>query len=302
RFREDALRIMRGLRFAAQTGFEIEEKTFRAMVESAPLLKKISGERIASELNSLVTAPYASSVIRRSVKILSVIIPELALCEKFDQKSRYHDRDVLEHILSTLDGIPVDKTLRTRDLSLALAALLHDIAKPNCFYIGPSGSGHMKGHPAQSAVIADRVLSELHYSTNIRNEVVRLVRYHNYFIPVQNYSVHRFMCNCGPGFVRRLFILQRADIMAHSPTGQKSVWRIAGMEEVSDGLLAKGVVYSVTDLKISGADLIEMGVEPGPGLGRILDDVFDAYLWGEVPNDHTELLEYVHRVIGNGSR
>ncbi len=290
RFDEDALRIMRGLRFAAQTGFTIENHTFDAMVRHAPSLKKISGERIATELNHLVVAPYATEVIRRSVPILREIIPEIAACEGFDQRSVFHDRDVLEHILGVIDSVRIEES-GTRDLSLALAALFHDIAKPACFWLDHHGWGHMKGHPEASALVAQRVLTELHYPNSIRDEVVKLVRYHDFFIPEQRYSVHRFMSNCGPVFARRLMILQKADIQAHSSRGKKRSDHLDRVDEIMQELIDEGVVFSVSDLDISGKDLIAMGIPEGPHVGEVMETLFDEYLMEEIQNDRESLLK-----------
>jgi len=289
RFTEDALRIMRGLRLAAQTGFDIEQDTMKAMADNAALLGNIAGERIAAELDRLVTAPYASKIISSSVPVLKVIIPELEECQGFDQKSRFHDRDVLEHTLAVLDGIPADDS-GSRDTSLALAALLHDIAKPRCFYLDSRGTGHMKGHPAVSAGIADRLLVSLHYSKAVHDEVVRLIAYHDYYIPPAVSSVHRYLCNCGPGFFRKLVILQRADIMAHSAAGRDRLERLDEIIRTADELDARGAIYRVPDLRISGKDIIDLGVAPGAGVGKILDRLFDEYVEGRLQNDREALI------------
>ena len=297
RFNEDALRIMRGLRFAAQTGFSIEESTLEAMKAHAHLLTRISGERIAVELNLLVTARYASQVIRNSVPILSVVIPELALCEGFDQRTVFHDKDVLEHILAVLDNIPCGSG--GRDIDLALAALFHDIAKPECFYVGSDGRGHMKGHPGRSAVVADRVLRGLRYPNSLREEVVKLVRYHDYFIPAERYSVHRYMSNCGPDFVRRILILQDADIKAHSSHPSRRRGRLEGIGRIAAELTEEGAAFSTCELDISGKDLISMGMSGGPGLKVMLERLFDLYLKGEVANDHEALCALAASLISS---
>ena len=297
RFDEDALRILRCLRFSSQLGFEIEPATFAAMEKAANNLHNISGERIAAELNNLITAPYASEVIRRSVPILSVIIPELKDCEGFDQRSSYHDKDVLEHTLAVLDNIPADGSGK-RDLCLALAALFHDIGKPACFYTDISGTGHMKGHPEVSAKICERVLLELRYSNEVRDETVRLVRYHDYYVNPSRSSVHWMMCNCGPEFLKKLAILQRADTLAHSFSGMKRLTLLSEIIETAKEIENSGAVFRASDLAISGKDVLDLGVQPGPQVGRILEAAFDDYVNGLVPNDRDSLLELIRRRQG----
>ena len=296
RFEEDALRIMRGLRFAAQTGFDIDGETFSAMKRHADSLKQISSERIAIELNGLVTAPSASKVIRDSIPVLSVIIPELERCQGFDQRSKYHDRDVLEHTLAVLDGIPVDDKTGRRDLSLSLAALFHDIGKPECFFLTPKGIGHMFGHPVRSAEIADRVLTELKYPNDVRKEVDILIRYHDHYPSPEKSNVHRFICDIGRDNADRLFILQRADIAAHAPEGRKRGGLLDEIIAAGKELEKEDAVYDVRDLRISGNDIIDLGVTPGPGVGKMLNEIFDAYIDGKIHNDHGELVSYAARL------
>jgi len=290
RFTEDALRIMRGLRLAAETGFKIEQDTMAAMVDNASLLDNIAGERISVELDRLVTAPYATGIIRQSVPVLKVIIPEIEDCQGFDQMTRYHDRDVLEHTLAVLDGIPLDENGK-RDTSLALAALLHDIAKPKTFFVDSRGAGHMKGHPAEGAAIADRFLKSLKYSKAVHDEVVRLVAYHDYYIIPARTTVHRLLSNCGPGFFRKLIVLQRADIMAHSKLGQDRLVKLEETIRIADELDERGAVYKVSDLEISGKDILDLGVPAGTGVGKILDRLFDEYVDGRLPNVREALIK-----------
>lgn len=292
RFTEDALRIMRGLRFAAVTGFAIEEETALAMARNSHLIRSISVERIMTEFNGLVVAPFASKVIRNYVNILSVIIPELAKCKGFDQRTKYHDKDVLEHTLSVLDGIPADEDGR-RNLELALAAVFHDIAKPDCFYLGDGGVGHMKGHPARSAAIADRFLEEYHYPSAVRKNVVKLISYHDYYPAETRKAVHRYLCNCGVEFAGTLFELQRADILAHSAVGMKRMDQLEETIRIKKELEEAGEVFRIEDLEVSGGDVVKCGVAPGPEVSRILNRLWDEYIDGLVPNERAQLLERI---------
>lgn len=296
RFGEDALRIMRGLRLSAVTGFVIADDTMEAMISDAHLLGSIAGERIASELNRLVTAPYAASVIHESVPVLKVLIPEIEECQGFDQRSPFHDKDVLGHTLSVLEFIPLGEDGR-RDLALSLAALFHDIAKPAFFYTDAAGTGHMKGHPAGSAVVADRIMTDLHYPRSLRDEVVKLVAYHDYYVKPSKPSVHRLISNCTPDFFRKLVVLQRADILAHSGRGQDRLSRLDAIVGIADELDREGAVYRVQDLDISGKDIIGLGVAPGAGVGKILDKLFDEYIAGTLANDRDLLMRRAAELV-----
>lgn len=298
RFTEDALRILRGLRFAAKYGFEIEEQTFAAMERLAPNLKAVSGERIAVELQGLICAPAACEVIRKSYRILGVIVPELMICHGFEQHSRYHDRDVFEHTLAVLEGIPLrddlpEGVIPCRDSELAAAAILHDLGKPESFTMDEDGTGHMKGHTEAGKRIAQRVLGELKCSKDFTADVTDLVLLHDTFLKPDRYTVHRFMSEHTLPFLRKLAVLQRADILAHSPVGQNRLERLDALESIAKELVREGAVFSIKDLAIGGEDLIGAGLAEGPKIGEMLSDVFDAYMHGNVANERDALMTYV---------
>ena len=302
RFTEDALRILRGLRFAAKYEFEIEEQTFAAMEKLAPNLKAVSGERIAEELKGLICAPGASDVIRKSYRILGVILPELIVCHGFEQHSGYHDRDVFEHTLAVLDGIPFgddlpEGAIPARDAELAAAAILHDLGKPECFTMDEYGIGHMKGHPEISRRIAVRVLKELKCSREFTDNVTELVMLHDTFIQPDRYCVHKFLSEHPHPLLKKLVVLQRADILAHSKRGQDRLGRLEALVKIAGELVSEGAVFSVKDLAVSGADLIAAGVPEGPEVGHVLSEVFDAYMRGKAVNTRESLLSYVSEHI-----
>lgn len=300
RFGEDALRILRAMRFASRFGFEIEDETFAAMERCAEELREISAERIAVELNGIVCGAKASDVIRRCWKILSVIIPEIALCHGFDQQTKFHDRDCLEHILAVLDGIPLEEhegSQPSRDLVLAMAALLHDLGKPECFRINANGVAHMKGHPEAGRRTAERLLTELKYPKKFTDEVCRLVEYHDAYTPPETPAVHKLLCKVGPELYEKLKVLQRADIMAHSELGKKRLEKLEYMTRIAEELKMSGAVYAVKDLKITGDDLISMGCPKGPEVGEILDALFGKYIAGEMTNNRDLLIKSAKEMI-----
>ena len=300
RFGEDALRILRAMRFASRFGFEIEDGTFKAMEKCADELKKISAERIAAELTGIVCGMHAPTVIRRCWRILSVIIPEIAVCHGFDQQTKFHDRDCLEHILDVLDGIPLeerDGSQPARDPVLAMAALLHDLGKPECFRINANGVAHMKGHPEAGRRIAERVLNELRYPKRFTEDVCKLVAFHDVYTPPERPAVHKVLCKVGPELYEKLKVLQKADILAHSELGKQRLEKLEYMSEIAKELKESGAVFAVKDLKITGDDIIALGCPKGPEVGRILDLLFDEYLSGNIPNNKELLIKSVKAKI-----
>ena len=296
RFSEDALRILRALRFCSRLGFDIEPETLRAMEEHAGELGQISGERIAAELTGIVTGRYASQAVRTGWKILSVIIPEIGTCKDFDQRSEYHDRDVLEHTLSVLDLIPFTPD-KGRDPELATAALFHDLGKPECFVLDREGKGHMKGHPAVSEKIADRVLNDLRFPKNFIADVCLLVRLHDTYIKPGRVEVHKFMSKYPGDILDKLKVLQRADILAHSPLGQNRLKQLDKLNEIASELKTSGAVFNIKELAIDGNDIIALGVPPGPFVGQVLSQVFEDYMEEKCLNIRDSLLDEARRVI-----
>ena len=300
RFKEDALRILRGLRFSSKLGFEIESETLRAMEECADELHKISSERIAVELTGIVTGRHAAQAVRTGWKIMSVIIPEIAACHGFDQKSEYHDRDVFEHTLSVLDNIPYEED-SGRDPELAVAALFHDLGKPECFVLGRDGIGHMKGHPRVSARIAGRVLSELKYPNQFIGNVCLLVDLHDTYVDTDRIAVHKFMSRYPEAILEKLKVLQRADILAHAPLGIRRLEHLEELNRISDELKISGAVFAIKDLEIDGNDIMDLGVKKGPGVGMILNSVFDSYLEEKCDNSKASLINEARKIMASGS-
>ena len=296
RFREDALRLLRAIRFCSRLGFEIEPDTLRAMETHADELKKISGERIATELTGIVTGKYAPKAIRTGCDILSVIIPEIGECKGFEQLSKYHDRDVLEHTLDVLGYIPYVEG-EGRDPELAMAALFHDLGKPACFRLDEDGVGHMKGHPRVSEEITMRVLNELKCPKQYITDVCLLVRLHDTYIKPDRIQVHKFMSMYPDEILNKLKVLQRADILAHSPLGQNRINRLEELNIISEELKASGAVFDVKDLEIDGRDIISLGVKEGPVIGEILEELFGHYVEGKCVNTKESLTNEAKKLI-----
>ena len=292
RFEEDALRILRAVRFEAQTGFTIEENTARAMKKTKDLLKNISSERIFSEFTGIVTAANGPMAIRHNLEVISVIIPELLVQDGFDQLSRYHDRDLLTHTLDVLDGVPLGPDGK-KDTAIAIAALIHDIGKPAVFTIDENGVGHMKKHSIAGVKIAERIADELKFSNQLKHEVTELVLYHDSFPEPERKAVKVFASIFGFDLLEKLFVLQRADIAAHSPLGLGRMELLGKIMEVYKQIREENPCMSIRQLAVSGDDLMEMGYPEGPMIGAILKDVLGKVMLEILPNEPEDIVRYV---------
>lgn len=290
RFNEDALRILRALRFSANLGFTIESKTSESILKNYRLIGEISKERIASEFVKLLTGRYASRVIKEYLEVFAFIIPELGVMKGFDQKSKYHDKDLLEHTLAVLDGV------MPRSDELCLAALLHDIGKPAVFTVGEDGYGHMHQHNIVSSEIATRFMDEYKFSNAFKKLVTDLIMLHDTF-PSTKSSIRKYVSEYSLEFFKELSSLQRADIGAHSEYGKNRISILEERDTILEEIIRDQECLSIKDLKISGSDIIELGIPSGPRVGSILRDVFDKVLEEKIPNESEALLEYVRKLV-----
>lgn len=293
RFTEDALRIVRGLRFAAQLGFVIEDDTARAMHELRGLLDDIAVERIWIEFAGLLRGKDAVPVLREYSDVVFTIIPELADEYEFDQHNPFHRYDVWEHTLHALEAAPPDM-----DATVRLALLLHDIGKPYCLTFGEDGKGHMYGHEKLGEPIARDVCHHLKLSRADTQTVTHLVRHHMFSIPDTEKAMRRFLLRHGPECAQQLFAVRRCDKsgigrgqMVESPMSVA----FAKAEQLMDEQLNAEPVFGVKDLAISGRDLIDVGMPQGPAIGTALNALLDAVVDGELPNEREALLERARR-------
>ena len=291
RFGEDALRILRALRFSAVLGFKIDEETSKCIFEMKDLLKKISGERIRVELGKLLLGKNAASVIREYLEVLSVFVPELIRMKDFDQKSRYHDKDLLEHTLAVLEGVR-----ECGDANLAFAALLHDVGKPDVFKIDEFGYGHMKLHHIESCKIAKRFLDDYKFSNDDKEEISELIYNHDTF-PESKATVKKYMSRYSLEFLRKLAILQRADIRAHSDFGKTREALLDQREKTIEQIVADNECFKIKDLQVNGNDLIDIGVPKGREVGNVLNEIFNLVIEGELDNEKETILAFVKETV-----
>ena len=292
RFTEDALRILRGLRFAAQLGFRIEPETAAAIRRNRELLGDIAPERIWTELKKLLTGDRAAEVLRAYPEVAGVFWPELLPMVGFDQRNRHHCYDVWEHTLHALAAVRPETELR-------LTLLLHDIGKPNCFTADEKGQGHFYGHPAESARLAGEMLSRLRADSATRETVIRLVAWHDKNVPRPRPGVAHALAALGEQDLRRLLAVKRADNLAQAPDYRFMQGEIDKAEAILDQLLAEGACVSLRQLAVNGRDLLAMGLS-GPAVGQTLRELLNAVLDGALPNERQTLLAAVrdqeHRI------
>ena len=281
RFHEDALRILRGLRFSACLGFVLEEKTASAIREIKELLWDIAPERVWAELSRLLTGRWADEVLRAYPEVVGVFWPELLPMIGFDQRTRHHCYDVWEHTLHALAAVEPDVVLRC-------TMLLHDVGKPETFTLDARGHGHFKGHPARSAALAEDMLRRLRVDNATRETVVRLVEWHDRNIPRTDQGLRRALRDLGEADLRRLLAVKRADNQAQAH--QDLLGEIDKAEAILDRLLAEGACVSLGQLAVRGGDLAALGLR-GPAIGRMLDLLLDRVVDGDVPNEREILLK-----------
>lgn len=294
RFSEDALRILRAVRFASELGFRIDDATSTAANTYANQLARISVERIAAELTRLLCGQDACRVLTAFPAVLDSVLPELAPMRGFDQKSPYHIYDIYEHTAHVVAGVPAEARLRW-------AALLHDCGKPDCFTVDAKGQGHFFGHAAKSETIARRILRRLHMPNALVHDVCLLVLEHDRHQPASEKTAKRLLARMEgrEDLARWLLALRRADSYAHTPGFQERAANADRMETCLDAVLEHSQAFSVKGLAINGTDLIELGVQPGPEIGMLLDQALDAVIEEELPNTREALLGYVQHLAQN---
>lgn len=282
RFGEDALRILRGLRFAAVLGFAIEPATAAGIHRNKELLRDIAAERIQAELMKLLRGDAAAEVLREYPDVIGVFWPEVLPMVGFDQRNFHHCYDVWEHTLHAVAAVPGDPVLRC-------VMLLHDIGKPKCFTVDEKGLGHFYGHPAISRDLADRMLRRLKCATEFRETVVRLVEWHDRDVPRTDKAIRKALGALGERDLRRLIQVKRADNLAQAPQFWDRQAEIDKAEVILDRLLAEDACFSLKQMAVNGKDLTELGLS-GPAVGRALNVLLERVVSGELPNEREALL------------
>ena len=284
RFKEDALRILRAVRFCAQLGFEMEPATEQAAEACAHALVNISKERIRDELSKFIVCPKAGDYLLKYRKILFAVLPDFEACCGFKQHNPNHCHDVGGHIAETVNRVD-------RKLVLRLAALLHDIAKPACFTMENS-RGRFYGHMELSAEYARRILTELRYPAKTVETVALLVENHDKPYASTPASAREWLSRMGAENVYLIIRLKTADCLAHDKRYHRHLGRIRGFRAQVDQVLRRGDCYSLSSLAVNGRDINRtLGIAPGEATGEILHYLLGEVIAGRAENDRAALLD-----------
>ena len=288
RFSEDALRIMRAVRFSAQLGYRIEEETSKAIIKLSPNLASISAERINTELTKLLLSPnpdYLRDAYR--LGITGVVLPELDRCMECEQVNPHHCYSVGEHTLHSLKIVPDDKVLR-------YTMLFHDFGKPDTQSVGEDGRMHFYGHPAVSERMASDIMHRLKFDNDTMNAVKLLCKNHDLEITEDNKHVRRAMNKLGTDNFGKLLMVKRADCMAQSDyKREEKLANLDNLTSIYNEIVNAGECVCMKDLAVCGRDLIDLGIKPGPAMGAILDELLNKVIDDPALNDREVLLEIV---------
>lgn len=287
RFREDHLRIMRGIRFATELDFHIEKETYTALGAESYNLKNISAERIYVEFAKILLSPVPSIGMKLLLElhVLRILFPELCSLVGFDQKNPNHDKDIFSHSLCVLDNVyPI--------LSLRLAALFHDIGKPDCFSLDDQGVGHFYGHDKVSLEITQNILNRLKAPTDLINKVSLLINDH---MSVHNEmglkGLKRQIARLGEDNIFYLIELQKADRLCSSDENNNIDFLIEREKEIKE-IIEYKEPYEKSQLAINGKQIIDLGYKQGPLIGEILEYLLELVL--ENPDlNHIERLKNI---------
>lgn len=283
RFNEDALRILRALRFASALDFEIEEKTAQSLLKNCALLGNISEERIAKELLKLVCGKGAKRILTDFAPVLFEILPELQPMYKNSHDNPHHCYDIYEHTLIAVESIDPEPTLR-------FAMLLHDCGKPAVKKFDENDVAHFYGHQRISAEISAQILARLKVSNKFRDEILFLVSNHDRWELYENTEkMPRYLSKFGLDGVLNLLKVMRADVLAQSPEYRYRLDQIADAEEIAKNLAAQKPCLSLRELQINGRTLMDIGIPQGRKLGAVLAQLLDEVIDGVTKNTQEAL-------------
>lgn len=290
RFAEDALRILRGVRFASQLGFSIEERTAESMLSQAENLGRIAAERIAHEMDGLLCGEHVRTALMRYVDVIGFVMPEILPMKGFDQKTKYHVYDVWEHTADAVQHARPESLTRW-------STLFHDIGKPSVFTVDEDGVGHFYGHANAGIPLVKSAMKRLKMSPSFIDRVCKLVKYHDCpTIPEPKY-VKRLLrkLDGDPDLLRALCDLKRADSLAHAPAYRTGVSHADAIEECLETILAESQPFTVSALAICGKDMLALGIPQGPLVGEVLHATLEAVMDDAVPNEHAELVAFARQ-------
>ena len=293
RFSEDALRILRLLRFAAVLGFTVDADTAAAAHACRDRMCSVAQERVYAELNKLICGEYAGRVLLTYPDILGTVLPEITPCVGFDQKNHHHSFDVWEHTCRAVDAVPPNPALRW-------TMLFHDLGKPNCFTVGDDGEGHYYGHTAISARLAEGIMERLRFEKTLRERVRAQLACFDDLFPPERTAIHREMVKHGRETVQNLLLTKRADNAAKAPEGlarAQAPWFAA--QAAYDELIAEGAPCTEQELAVSGGDMLTLGFS-GKAVGAVLTKLLYEAAAGKLTNTYDDLMQRAQRLYRSG--
>lgn len=290
RFSEDALRMLRAVRFSAQLGFFIEEKTKAAIEKLAPNIAKVSAERIQVEMVKLLQSNHPEELlVAYETGLTKIFLPEFDRMMETPQSNPHHCYTVGVHTIESLKKAPADRMLR-------LTMLLHDVAKPVCRTTDEKGIDHFHGHPAKGSEMARQILRRLKFDNDTTDRVCRLVQWHDDNPPLEERTVRRAISRIGVEQYPALFAVKRADILAQSDYQRdEKLAYVDTYEKMYDEIRAKQQCLTLKELAVTGSDLIAEGMKPGKEIGVLLKDLLELVLEHPEKNDKEQLIEEVRK-------
>lgn len=294
RFNEDALRILRAVRFSSRLGFCIDEETDNAIHNQYIKLNNIAVERINSEFCGIVKSENFHTALLRYSDVFALFIPELNNMIGFEQNNPHHSYNVFEHTVYAVEGCGSD------DFITRLAVFFHDFGKPHSYQDGEDGIRHFKGHGKVSADMTNEIMKRLKFDNDTRNKVTELVHYHDSVVEAEKKYIKRWLNKIGEEQFRRLLELQIADIR-----GQKRSYddyrlkKIGKIKEIIDEVLNEKSCFSLKDLAVNGNDVKEiMNIKEGIEIGYCLNDILKLVINGELENSRECLISYLINQAG----
>ncbi len=283
RFKEDALRILRGLRFASTLNFDIDRDTKKAILDNYKLLENVAIERIKTELDGILCGNGVGKVLKEFKEVFFFLIPKLKTCDGFLQFSKFHDLDVYSHIVKSVERSESDKIVRW-------ALLLHDIEKPSCFTKDDNNIGHFYGHQKKSSETAREILKGFKCDNYTINTVSQLIYIHDIPLEENPVSVKFFLKKYGFTFLKQFTAVRKGDGIAHAePYGFERVEQAEKVLKLAEEVVKSGECYSLKRLAVNGDDIKKLGYK-GAEIKEKLEFVLNGVIKGEILNDKKEIL------------
>ncbi|MBR3560509.1 MAG: CCA tRNA nucleotidyltransferase [Oscillospiraceae bacterium] len=293
RFEEDALRILRLLRFASKLGFAVEASTAAAARDTRELLRTVAAERVYAELCKLLCGEYVIEALMAFPDVLGAVLPEILPCVGFDQRNPHHCFDVWEHTARSVGAVPPRQELRW-------TMLFHDLGKPLCMSVDETGIGHFYGHTAISAQLAEGIMERLRFENARKAQVRAQLACFDDMFPPERAAMHREMAKRGRAVTANLLLTKQADNAAKAPDGlerAQAPWREA--QRVYDALIAEGACCELSDLAVNGGDMAAIGFR-GKAIGAALQKLLEEVAAEKLPNEKANIMRRAERLYHSG--